>query len=393
MITYSEALEIILGSITQRQTEPISFDQSLGRTLAADVYSGIDMPPFNKAAMDGYACKLEDIKNPLKIIEEIPAGKEPAKEISTGECSKIMTGAVVPNGADCVIMIEDTKEIDNKSIVFLNDETNLNICYKGEDVKKGQLVLPAGTRLQPQHIAILASVGCTIPLVYNRPSIAVLSTGSELVEPDDIPSTSQIRNSNAYQLIAQCQRIGITPYYAGIIGDNKEQIREKLKYLLDKFDIILVSGGVSMGDFDYVPEVLEQLGVQILVKGMKIKPGKRLLAGIMGNKPVWVFGLPGNPVSSFVLFETFVKPFLYRFEGIHEVNTSFPLPMHNDYQRKESDKLLFVPVIISSENTVKTVEYHGSAHIHAFTRATHIMEIPIGCKRIEKGEIVYVRPF
>jgi len=390
MMPFSEALETIKRFARTPGTEQVDLLYALSRTLAEDVFSDISMPPFNKSAMDGFACRKSDLKNQLQVIEEIPAGTIPAKTIGENQCARIMTGAMVPEGADFVIMKEDIEEIASDFVRCTRETNKTNICYTGEDVKSGDLVLNKGDVISPAHIAILASVGCTKPLVYKLPSVAIISTGDELVEPDEKPGISKIRNSNSYQLMAQNQQLGITPDYLGIVTDDENSVKNILTLALERYDVTIISGGVSVGDFDFVPKILNELKVNIRVHGMDVRPGKHLLFGERANH--YVFGMPGNPVSSFVQFEVLVKPFLNALMGKAADEPFLHLPIEEDYLRKKGDQLVFVPVSLTRQGKALPLEYHGSAHIHAYSFAQGIMEIPKGISFIKKGETVCVRP-
>jgi len=390
MISFEEASAITQSFALPSGTENVTLFEALNKTLAQDICSDIAMPPFNKSAMDGYACRKSDLRNPLMVIEEIGAGTIPAKSVGENQCARIMTGAMVPDGADIVIMKEDVEEINPATIRFTGENPRANICYKGEDVKEGENVLKKGDLILPAQIAILASVGCTQPLVYKTPSVAIISTGDELVEPAEKPGISKIRNSNSYQLAAQVQQLGITPDYLGIIQDDEATLKKVVAETLGKYDITIISGGVSVGDFDFVPKILKELAVNIRVHGMNVRPGKHLLFGEKANH--FIFGMPGNPVSSFVQFAILVRPFLNTLMGSTKVGTFLRLPIAEEYTRKKGDLLIFVPVTLTKEGTVLPLEYHGSAHIHAYTLANGIMEIPKGISIIRKGELVCVRP-
>lgn len=390
MITFDEGLEVITRLARPLVTERVRLADALTRVLAEDVFSDVSMPPFNKSAMDGYACRKSDILNVLEIIDEIPAGSLPSKTIGVGQCARIMTGAMVPDGADVVIMKEHAEEIAPGRVQCVPQNSVTNICYKGEDVKAGDMVLKKGALIAPAQIAILASAGHIQPLVYRTPSVAIISTGSELVEPDCVPEASKIRNSNSYQLAAQVRQMGIEAEYLGIAPDDEIQLTGLLKQAMDKYQVILVSGGVSVGDFDFVPKILKQQGVAIRVHGMDVKPGKHLLFGERDDR--FIFGLPGNPVSSFVQFEVLVKPFLKAMMGHIATDMKLYLPLGVEYSRKKSDQLFFVPATFSAHGSVVPLEYHGSAHIHAYTMAHGIMEIPAGVLKLKKGDLVCVRP-
>lgn len=389
MIPFETAYKIVLDTVKELDYEKVDINNSLNRILAEDVVSDIEMPPFDKSAMDGYACRKEDIKNELEVIEIIQAGKAPEKTVSKNKCSKIMTGAMIPEGADCVVMVEYSQTIGDNKVRFSINTTDNNISYKAEDIKKGDIVLKKGTKLKSKHIAVLASVGCVKPLVAKQPRIGIISTGSELVEPNLMPGLSQIRNSNAYQLIAQVIKTGAVPNYIGIARDSEEVTYNIVKKALTDNDVIILTGGVSMGDYDFVPEILEKANIKLLFKTIAIKPGKPTIFGTYNNKRC--FGLPGNPVSSFILFELLVKPLLYKMMGADYKPLNIRMPIGIDYKRKKTERESWIPVMINSEGFVIPIEYHGSAHINSLIHADGIISVPIGKANINKGEIVYVR--
>jgi len=360
MILFEEAFDIVMRQEVCLKTERTKLVNSIGRIIAEDVFSDVDMPPFNKSAMDGYACKKDDIQEDLRVIEVIAAGEIPQKTLGRGECSKIMTGAMVPNGADCVLMIEHTEEIDTNRIRLTKPDTRINIAKRGEDVKEGDLVIKKGTEINSQHIAVMAAVGCEKPLVAVKLSVGVISTGNELVEPDTKPQISQIRNSNAYQLIAQVQKAGGEPRYYGIAEDTEEALNKVIDKASSENDLILLTGGVSMGDFDIVPKVVKELGFKFLFESIAVQPGKPTTFAIRGSK--FCFGLPGNPVSSFMQFEMLVKPFIYNMNGGVFIPLISKLPMGNEYKRKRSTRRSVIPVR-TEDDKVYPLEYHGSAHI------------------------------
>jgi molybdopterin molybdotransferase len=389
MISFEEALHIVASSKIPLAVEEIPLIKALNRVLAMDILSDVDMPPYDKSAMDGFACRKEDLDNELMIVEEIPAGKVPVKSIASGQCSRIMTGAMLPQGADYVLMKEHAAILTFDSIKCSRFSENPNICYRGEDVKSGDLILSAGTKLLPAHLAIMAAAGCIRPMVYTMPKIAVISTGNELVEPDKKPGSGKIRNSNGIQLTAQTIHFGLHADYLGIIPDNKEKLTEVMTGALKKYQVILISGGVSVGDYDFVPSVLQQLNVDIMIHGMNVKPGKHLLFGRRENH--FVLGLPGNPVSSFVLFEMLVKPLLNSLTGNSDKSGWLSVPLAREYNRKKDDTLFFIPVSLNDGKALP-VEYHGSAHINAYSGAGGIMEIPVGVRSIRERDMVNVRP-
>jgi molybdopterin molybdotransferase len=390
MISFEEALKFVEKAGPPPASEEIPLIRSLHRVLAADVVSDIDMPPYDKSAMDGFACRHEDLGHDLVVIEEIPAGTVPKKCLEKGQCARIMTGAMLPMGADTVVMKEIVSQVGYNTIRCTKISEQNNICYKGEDVKTGDCLVPAGTRLNAAHLAVMAAAGCIRPSVYIQPVIAVLSTGTELVEPDRKPASGKIRNSNGIQLTAQCLQYGLPADYLGIVRDDREKLLECITAAVRKYQVTIISGGVAVGDFDFVPAVLNEMNVSVVVHGVNVKPGKHFLFGEKSGH--YIIGLPGNPVSSFVLFEMFVKPLLDRLSGHEGKSLTLSLPLAEDYRRKKSDVLWFIPVAIEPGGAVRPLEYHGSAHINAYTGAGGIMEIPAGMAEIKKGEKVNVRP-
>lgn len=389
MIKAEEAGRIILESARILNTEAVELKDSLGCVLAQDVISDIDMPPFDKSAMDGFACRAEDLDGELEIIETIPAGYYPQKMIGKGQCSRIMTGAAVPQGADTVIMVEETK-VTGDRVAFLGKTSKSNICYRAEDVKQGDFLLEKGMLISPRHVAVMAAVGVHHPLVSVKPKIGVLTTGDELVEPDAIPGKGQIRNSNAHQLVAQIHETGSMARYYGIIPDHEKATFLAIEKAISENDIVLLTGGVSMGDFDFVPKVLLELGVEIKFDSIAIQPGKPTVFGVKDD--TYIFGLPGNPVSSLVQFELHVKPLIFKLQGAHYIPVQVLLPLGKSIRRKRTDRQAWVPVSIRN-NRIETIDYHGSAHIHSYSRADGLVCIPLGVSELKEGEEVYVRRF
>jgi molybdopterin molybdotransferase len=391
MIPFEEALSIIRGQIPGLPSERVNFSQSAGRVLAEPIIADIHMPPFNKSAMDGYACRKEDLPGPLKVIEEIPAGRMPEKPVGKGECSAIMTGAPMPVGANCVIMEEHTEQTEIGEIVFTHHATKSNICYLGQDVKQGDLLIPKGTLIRPEHIAIMASVGAIMVLVSIIPTIGVYSTGNELVEPNEQPVGSKIRNSNGYQIVAQLQQNGFRASYLGIIPDTPEDTAKAITTGFSSHDMLILTGGVSHGVYDFVPQVMQQCGIEILFHHLAVQPGKPALFGKRYDGR-YFFGLPGNPVSSFVQTELLVKELCYILQGHQRDIPLIRMPLAVDYTRKRAERKSFVPVMLRNAE-VHPVDYHGSAHIQALHGAHGIITVEPGVAEIKQGELVDVRLF
>lgn len=389
IIQFEEALRIVADSAFETAVETIPFDSSSGRILAENVLSDIDMPPFNRSAVDGYACKREEMGLELEVVETIPAGKMPEVPVGKRQCSKIMTGSVVPAECDMVFMVEDAETLPSGRVICRGSSAKNNISLRGEDIRAGDQVLEAGKLIKPQDIAVMAAAGCTRVLTRKRPALAIISSGNELVDPEAKPAPGQIRDSNAYQLAAQAERAGAAPTFYGITSDDEDETYRIVEKAISENDIVIITGGVSMGDFDFVPMVMERAGVKILFTRVAVQPGKPTTFGV--HPAALVFGLPGNPVSSFMQFELLVRPLILRMMGCHSGITDIALPAGVDYSRKSADRMAYIPVIIDKRGSVVPVEFHGSAHIASLTHADGIMQVPAGKLSLKKGEIVNVR--
>lgn len=389
MIELKEALQIVLDSARPLGCERVDLADALGRILAEDVASDTDMPPFDKALVDGFACRRADLGQELTVLETIPAGTMPTRTIGPGQCARIMTGAAVPMGADCVVMIEQTQTVAENGMRFTGGQTPDHISRKAQDVESGQIVLRKGECIRPPHVGVLASVGCVRPLAAVKPRVAVVAGGDELVEPAVRPGPSQIRNSNAAQLLAQLRGMGLAATDYGIMRDVADEIDRVLRTALAENDVVLISGGVSVGDFDLVPGVLRQNRVQLLFEKIAVQPGKPTVFGLAEN--AWCFGLPGNPVSTFVIFELLVKPFLCRVMGHDYAPTRIWMRLGAPIDRKNTDRQSWIPVRITSDHEVRPVEYHGSAHLQALCEADGLIALEIGVASLAQGMPVLVR--
>ncbi|OGC08949.1 hypothetical protein A2246_00575 [candidate division WOR-1 bacterium RIFOXYA2_FULL_37_7] len=390
MILPKKALNIILSHARIMEIEEIDISDSLGRVLAEKVYADADIPPFNKSSMDGFAIKSSDKSETFEVIEDIPAGKIPQKKIKTGECARIMTGAMVPQGADKVVPIEDTIHITKNTIHITRFSEKLNISKKGEDIKKEALILKLGYEICPQEIAVFSTIGKTTVKVYKLPKISIISTGSELVEPKEIPQKGQIRNSNGPMLLAQLKRLGIKGNYLGIAKDDFKATKSLIEKGLEESDILILSGGVSVGDYDFVKEALKKCEVEIIFDKIAIKPGKPTTFGVKGSK--YVFGLPGNPVSVFIVFELFVTPFINKLSNKKTKDKFEKSELLISFKRENADREQYYPVRYFKSIGTLPIDFHGSAHLHALTTANALMHIKKGVKKIKEGTVVNVRP-
>ncbi len=389
MIQYEEAKRLTMSFTSQPASERIGLDEADGRILAEDIVSDVDMPPFDKSAMDGYACRREDLGSEgLTVIDEIPAGRWPSREIRPGTCARIFTGAPMPGGADTVVMQEHV-ERDGERIRIVKVDAAQNICSHGEDIRAGDIVLRRGDRVSPAHVAVLAAVGAARPLVACRPRVTLFATGSELVEPQVKPGAAQIRNGNGAQLASQARAVGALPRNGGILADDETVMNEALRRVMPSSDVIIVSGGVSTGDFDLVPGVLGKLGFEIVYKSVGIQPGRPTLFGKCDSLFCW--GLPGNPVAAFVMFELLVKPFIFRMMG-HEylpqvVEARVATPLRRDGAKRQA----CIPVRFLAPDLVEPLPYHGPAHISTMVGVEGLIITPPGGIALNAGERIQVQ--
>ncbi|MEE9257925.1 MAG: gephyrin-like molybdotransferase Glp [Nitrospinaceae bacterium] len=398
MIKVDEALEIILARIPCKGVEKVTISEALGRVLAEDIVARRDNPPLDNSAMDGYALIAADIQSatpenpvPLEVIEDIPAGVEGQAVLKSGQAARIMTGAPIPKGADAVIMQEDTERNGQTVLVKDKAEMNENIREAGEDVKKGETVIRKGVELQPSHIGMMAVVGRSHVFVSQRPRVAILSTGDELVDLDEQPEGSCIYNSNGYMLAAQIRSAGGVPCYLGIARDSEEDLMEKFDWAL-QCDLVVSSGGVSVGDYDLVKTSLKKMGQEMLFWKVAMKPGKPLAFGRIGETPV--FGLPGNPVSSFVSFEQFVRPSIRKMMGCSELRRRIVKAKLTRGIRKKPGRQHFLSSTITlngGECTVTPADEQGSGILKSASNANGLIIFPLEATAIAEGETVAVQ--
>ncbi|MBE9229397.1 molybdopterin molybdotransferase MoeA [Phormidium sp. LEGE 05292] len=333
MLSVQQAEQIILTSIQpldpQRNTEIVYLLAASGRILAQEITSQLDFPHWDNSAMDGYAVRHADVaesnaENPatLEIIEEIPAGKAPQKTIQPGQAARIFTGAMMPAGADTVVMQEVTQRSGN-SVTILNAPAPQSfVRHKGSFSPAGTPLLSPGISIGATEIAVLASAQCTQIPVYRRPVVAILSTGDELVTPDRPLKPGQLVDSNQYALATLVRQTGAIPQMLGIIPDDPQQLQNAISQALEFADMVISSGGVSVGEYDFVDQILSSLGGEIQIRAIAVKPGKPLTFATFSSSsrqaPIIYFGLPGNPVSSLVTFWRFVQPAIKKLSGISD---------------------------------------------------------------------------
>jgi molybdopterin molybdotransferase len=387
LISVDEAEKIIAAFPASIKSETVPLLAAQNRVLAADIHSPFAMPEFDKSAMDGYAYIAEDRSPVFKIIETIAAGTPPRLAVTPGYCAKIMTGAMLPAGSDRVIKRECTLE-ENGFMKITAVDGNRNIRCKGEDIQAGQQVLTKGSILQAAQIALLASLGISEVPIARPPRVGIITTGSELAEPGSPLGPGQIYNSNYYSLAAQVSALDAEPLAMGRVDDNAEATVAAITSCQDKCEVLILSGGVSAGDFDYVPAAMKKAGVTLHFKKIAVQPGMPTVFGSQGKKII--FGLPGNPVSTFVIFEIFIKPLIMRLLGHHYQPLVLPAVMAETYNRSQGTRTAFVPVRYS-QGRANILAYHGSAHLHSLSQANALLRIPAGQLSIPAGSTVNVR--
>jgi molybdopterin molybdotransferase len=387
LISVEDAEKIIAAFPVSIKIETVPLLAAQNRVLAADIDSPFAMPEFDKSAMDGYAYISDDRSPAFKIIETIAAGTPPRLAVTPGQCAKIMTGAMLPSGADRVVKRECTRE-ENGFMKIVAVDKNRNIRCKGEDLQAGQQVLTKGTLLQAAQIALLASLGHAEVPTARPPRVGIITTGSELAEPGSPLGPGQIYNSNYYSLAAQIHALGAEPLAMGRIPDNAAATVESITSCLNKCEVLILSGGVSAGDFDFVPTAMKQAGVTLHFEKIAVQPGMPTVFGSRAEKIV--FGLPGNPVSTFVIFEIFIKPLLLRLMGHASQPLIMPAVLTEAYSRSNGTRTAFVPVRYSL-GLATVLAYHGSGHLHALSRANALLRVPAGQLSIPAGSTADVR--
>ena len=395
MINASEALKIILDSVQPLETISAGLEQSCGSILGEEIVAAGDIPPFDNAAMDGFAVRSEDIRKApvsLTVAGEIAAGSTPLQPLSPGEAMSIMTGAKIPAGSDIVIQQEWTeRKSDNRVTILRSADPGHNIRRAGSDIRAGTAVFAPGTLLRPQEIGVLASLGKRFVVIHRKPTAAILATGNEVVEIDKPLPDGKIRNSNAYVLSALVRQLGCPLKSLGIASDEKSDLKARINDGL-RADVLITTGGVSVGKYDLVMDALKEAGVEIKFWKVNIKPGMPLLFGLRGDKPV--FGLPGNPVSAMVTFLQFVRPALMRLMGQRKYAPPFRFHARLQDEIKKSDgKRHFVRGILVNVNGSIGVQTTGSQVSNILTslsRADCLIILPEDRNQFKAGEEVEV---
>ena len=394
MISFEKARQIVLDSVSALESVETPILDALGLVAAEELTAAEQIPPFDNSAMDGYAVRAEDTKgasdqNPveLEVLMDLPAGSHTDRVVGPGQAIRIMTGAPIPPGVDTVVQVELTEKLSDDRVLILEEhEENKNIRRAGEDIAVGRSVLRPGDGITPAKIGLLASVGRARVKIVRRPVVAVLATGDELLEAHESLEPGKIRSSNSYTIISQIRACGAEANYLGIARDTMDDVRSHMEKGLSA-DMIVSSGGVSVGDYDYVKNALEELGVEFKFTKVGIKPGKPTVFGLLGDKPV--FGLPGNPVSSMVTFEQFVRPALLKMMGRRKLLRPVVSAVLEEDIRKKPERASLIRAIVRKEGSeyfASTTGPQGSGILVSMDLANGIILFERGEKLLKKGD-------
>ena len=394
MLSYEEALREVLAQVPEPKVVRVPLQKSLGRVLAHPVLADLDLPPFKKSFMDGYAVRSQDTATApvkLEVIGVVAAGRSSQPQVEAGKAVQIMTGAAVPPGADAVQMIEKTRPGGAETVELLEPVIpGENVAAQGNEVRQGETVLISGRELGAAEVGVLATFGHKEVEVYAAPTVAVIPTGDEIVEVEEKPAFGQIRNSNAHTLWAQCHNLGLDAQVFPVTPDDPERTRDVVSQGL-QYDLLLFSGGVSMGEYDYVDRILEEEGVSIFVQKVAIKPGKPIVVGRKGDH--LIFGLPGNPVSAFVTFELFVRPAVRRWMGFQSPCLPSVWGELTAATRQKPGRKFFKQARTfwkGDQYRVEPIETRGSADLVAFSLANSLMVLEADVTHLPAGERVEV---
>jgi molybdopterin molybdotransferase len=412
MLPVSQAEAIILDLVQpldrHQDIEVVTLLTALDRILAAPVVSQLDFPHWDNSAMDGYAVRYEDVKHcseeqpaVLEIVEEIPSGIKPQQTIQPGQAARILTGAVMPSGADTVVMQERTRREGDRVFILASPKPQEFVRHRASFYQARTPLLPPGIMLQAPELAVLAAAQCTELTVYRRPRVAILSTGDELVTPDQPLQPGQIVDSNQYALAALVAQIGAEPLQLGIVRDEPEALKQAIAQAITTADFVLSSGGVSVGDYDYVEQILESLGASIHIRAVAVKPGKPLTVAkfpastASDGKSVLYFGLPGNPVSALVSFWRFVQPAIAKLSGLsHNWGAVFVRARSRHDLRSDGKRETYLwgqlHLIEGNYEFHLAGGSHSSGNLINLAQTTGLAVLPVGQTFIPAGEPVQV---
>lgn len=402
MISIEQALELVGGAIAPLPSATIQLSNSVATHLACAVHADVDSPPHNKSVMDGFAVRAIDIKPKatFDVLETIIAGNTPTQTVTAGTASQIMTGAPLPEGADAVVMVEKchVDEVDgNRTVTFDLDsiEPGKHTMPRAASFANGDVIFPAGHQIRPLDIGLLAEVGAHTVQVLPRPTAAVIPTGNELVDCSQKPGPGQIRNSNGPMLVQLLRSLGAEVDYSGIARDDEGDLRAKIQRGLEN-DLLVLSGGVSAGTMDLVPKILQECGVKEVFHKVKVKPGKPIWFGVResADRKNYVFGLPGNPVSSLVGFHLFVRAALNRMAGAEDLNPKTVRAKISKSHQARGDRPTWWPGCWidsqSCERIVEPLAWKGSSDLRALGQAEVLIYFPADQGEFSVGQEVQV---
>ncbi len=395
MILVEEATKKLRSRVRPLGTEEIAVLKSLGRVLREDIKSPLAIPPFNKSAMDGYAVRSADVRsassgNPveLKVLEDVPAGRVGRYRVTKGTATRIMTGAPLPSGADAVVMVEDTEKGRDGVLIMKEVSKGRNVAPAGEDVRKGQRVLKAGRVIGSAEMGMIASTGRDRVRVGIRPRVAVLSTGSEVRAPGSERKPGQIYDANGYSLTGQAVERGADARFLGIAPDRRGALEKKIERA-GEFNVLILSGGVSVGDYDLVQDILLEMGVKRIFWKVRMKPGKPVFAGLQNDR--FIMGLPGNPVSCMVTFELFVRPILDVMLGKSEVGPRRGRARLMEEVRLKPERRKFLRGRLHEEDGclyVQLFKAQESGILRSMVESDVLVDVPDQVTRLRKGSMV-----
>ena len=398
MISVAEAIQIVRQQTTTLAPEHVSIEHALGRVLAEDIVADTDLPPFNRAQMDGYAVRAEDVKEAparLRIAGESAAGKGWHHQLEEGQAVRIMTGAPVPAGADSVQQVELTTELKDGTIVELLEsvETGKSIVPRGTEIKAGEVVLRSGTTINAAMMAVLAAFGYARVAVSRKPRMAVLATGSELVAVDQKPGQDQIRDSNNYSISAYAELAGAIVERMPLTGDETSLLKGQISEAAKRNDLIVTSGGVSMGVYDLTKAALRELDAELFFERVALRPGKPTVFARLPNGTL-IFGLPGNPVSVAVTFNLFARTALLSMQGTAEPELKRETGVLARSVKGTADRENYLPAQLTTNDDAELVafplKWGGSSDFVAFALTTALVIVPANVKSIEAGSLVSV---
>ena len=400
MIPVEEAISIVLEKSAPLPSESVALADALGRVLAEDTAADSDLPPFDRAQMDGYAVRSEDLRETparLRVVGESAAGKGWRGALQTGEAVRIMTGAPLPEGADSVQQVEVTRESEDGEYVFIERATVAGQFYapRASEIASGERVLTSGEEITAARSAVLAAFGRARVRVRRRPRVGVLATGTELVPVEEAPGEDQIRDSNTYSLAAYARLAGAEVERLPFAGDDPALLRREIEEAAARADTLVLSGGVSMGRYDFTKDALRALGAEIFFERVALRPGKpTVFARLRGSHDTLVFGLPGNPVSVSVTFNLFARTALRAMQGVTDAAPTEEFAILARAAKGTAERTSYLPARLSTDGEgrmlAEVLKWGGSSDFVAFARADALAIIPANVKTVDAGEVVRV---